>query len=309
MRVVIALGGNALIRRGEPLEAGVMQRNIAAAAGALAEIAVRHEVVVTHGNGPQIGLLALQAEAYPAVSPYPLDVLGAESEGMIGYLIERELASRLSGRDICSLLTRVVVDPRDPAFAAPDKPIGPVYDRSTAHRLAAERAWTIAPDGNRFRRVVASPLPQRILEIRAIRLLIEQGVTVVCAGGGGIPVVLRDDGTLAGVEAVIDKDWTSALLAQEVKAEALLSLSDLDAVYRDWGTAQQRAIRRAHPAALRGLDFAPGSMGPKVAAACAFAETGQGFAGIGRLDEAAAILAQQAGTIVTREARAITFWP
>jgi carbamate kinase len=306
LRVVIALGGNALVRRGEAPEAGVMQRNIAAAAVDLAEIAAHHEVIVTHGNGPQIGLLALQAEAYPHVPPYPLDVLGAESEGMIGYLIEREIANHLAGREICSLLTRVVVDPQDPAFGAPDKPIGPVYDRATVQELAAQRGWTVAQDGDHYRRVVASPLPQRILEIRAIRLLVEQGVTVVCAGGGGIPVVLGEDGALAGAEAVIDKDWTSALLAREVKADVLLLLTDVDAVYREWGTADQRPIRRARPAALRGFDFAPGSMGPKVAAARAFAEAAKGFAGIGRLDQAPAVLQQRVGTIVTREAQGIT---
>lgn len=283
-----------------------MQRNIAAVAPGLAEVAALHEVIFTHGNGPQIGLLALQAEAYREVPPYPLDVLGAESEGMIGYLVERELESHLSGRTICSLLTRVIVDPQDPAFDAPDKPIGPVYDRTTARELAARRGWTVAPDGNSYRRVVASPLPQRILEIHAIRLLVEQGVTVVCAGGGGIPIVLADDGTFTGVEAVIDKDWTSALLARELRADVLLSLTDVDAVYRDWGTADQKPIRSTDPSALRALEFAPGSMGPKVAAACAFAETAGGFAGIGRIDAASAILQQQAGTIVTREARGIT---
>ncbi len=283
-----------------------MQRNIAAAAPELAELAIQHEAIFTHGNGPQIGLLALQAEAYSKVPPYPLDVLGAESEGLIGYLVERELGNHLPGRVVCSLLTRVVVDRQDPAFDSPDKPIGPIYDEATARELAAQRGWTVAPDGDRYRRVVASPLPRKILEIQAVRLLVEQGVTVVCAGGGGIPVAVAEDGTLTGVEAVVDKDWTSALLARELKADALLSLTDVDAVYRDWGSARAKPIRRAEPAALRALGFEPGSMAPKVAAACAFAEGADGFAGIGRLDEASAILRRQAGTIVTREARGIS---
>ena len=302
MRVVIALGGNALLRRGEALTAENQRRNVRLAAESLAPIALEHALVVSHGNGPQVGLLALQGYAYKPEEAYPLDVLDAETEGMIGYLIEQELNNLLPPERRCAtLLTQIEVDAADPAFQHPSKPIGPVYSETEARRLAAEKGWQIAADGAHYRRVVASPRPQRILELGVIQLLMEQGIVVICAGGGGIPVVQRADGSLIGVEAVIDKDFASALLARELGVDALLMLTDVDAVYRDWGTPAARAIRRAAPHALRRLDFAAGSMGPKVEAACEFVEQTGAKAAIGRLDEAEAILRGEAGTVITRD--------
>ena len=302
MRVVIALGGNALLRRGEALTADNQRRNVRLAAESLAPIALEHALVISHGNGPQVGLLALQGSAYKPEEAYPLDVLDAETEGMIGYLIEQELNNLLPPERRCAtLLTQIEVDAADPAFQHPNKPIGPVYGETEARRLAAEKGWQIAADGAHYRRVVASPRPQRILELGVIQLLMEQGIVVICAGGGGIPVVQRADGSLIGVEAVIDKDFASALLARELGVDALLMLTDVDAVYRDWGTPAARAIRRAAPQALRRLEFAPGSMGPKVQAACEFVEQTGAKAAIGRLDEAEAILRGEAGTVITRD--------
>jgi len=294
MLVVAALGGNALLRRGQRPDAATQRANLATAAAALAEIAHEHRLVVTHGNGPQVGLLALQAAAYRDGAPAPLDVLGAETEGMIGYLIEQALATRLPDRRFATLLTQVEIDRADPAFQLPTKPIGPVYDRATAARLTA-RGWTVAPDGDAFRRVVASPEPRRILELATIRLLVEAGVTVVCCGGGGIPVALDPDGAIRGVEAVIDKDLAAALLARALGADALLLLTDVAAVFADWPAAAQ-PIRRATPATLRAQAFAAGSMGPKVEAACRFAEATGRPACIGALGDAAALLGGRAGT-------------
>jgi carbamate kinase len=302
MRVVIALGGNALLRRGEPLDATVQRRNVRAAASAVAAVAREHEVVITHGNGPQVGLLLLQSEAYRAVAPYPLDILGAESEGMIGYLIEEELRNVLPGREVATVLTVVEVAADDPAFRRPSKPIGPVYTAAEARRLAVERGWRMAPDGRRWRRVVPSPEPRRIIEIAAIRLLVAAGVIVVCAGGGGIPVVVDPAGGLRGVEAVIDKDLSAALLATTLEADALLLLTDVDAVYAEWGTPWARPLRRATAAELRTMSFAPGSMGPKIEAACRFVESGGRFAAIGALADAALLLRGGAGTRVVGSA-------
>lgn len=298
MRVVAALGGNALLKRGEPAEAQNLTDNIVAAVDAIAGIAERHELVITHGNGPQVGLLALQSDAYRAVAPYPLDILGAESEGMIGYLIDRELRNRLRNRDVATLLTQVSVDPTDPAFDKPTKPIGPIYDEPTARELAAARHWTIAPDGAAFRRVVPSPEPVGILEIETIRLLLGASVLVVCAGGGGIPVTVSPEGGISGVEAVIDKDLSAALLAREIGADALLLLTDVDGVYEHWGTPEASVLTAATPATLRHLQCDPGSMGPKVEAACRFTETTGGTAAIGSLSQASEILAGTAGTRV-----------
>jgi carbamate kinase len=306
--VVIALGGNALLKRGEPLEAEVQKRNVEVAAAAVAEIARAHAVVVTHGNGPQVGLLALQAQAFEAVAPYPLDVLGAESEGMIGYLIEQELINRLPERHVVTLLTQVTVDPRDPALQAPTKPIGPIYGADEARRLAQERGWTVAPEAGGFRRAVPSPEPLRIIELAAIRLLVEAGVMVVCAGGGGIPVVVTPAGGIKGVEAVIDKDLSAALLAAELGADALLMLTDVEAVWSDWKTPRARRIREAAPDQLRALSFEAGSMGPKVEAAARFVERTGRFAGIGWLSEAPLILERKAGTIVRPGLQAMAWY-
>ena len=304
MRVVAALGGNALLRRGQPMTAENQRDNVRIAARSLAELAqAGHDLVVTHGNGPQVGLLALQGAAYRAGEAYPLDVLNAETEGMIGYLIEQELGNLLpADRPCATLLTQIEVDPADPAFAQPSKPIGPVYSKAKAEQLAAENHWSIAQDGDGWRRVVASPLPKRIFEIGVIELLVTRGVVVICAGGGGIPVIVRPDGGLVGIEAVIDKDWASALLARQLGAEALLLLTDVAAVCTDWNTPRARPIRRASPDALASFDFAVGSIGPKVEAACDFATATGGVAGIGRLEDAVAILEQSSGTIVTTKA-------
>lgn len=299
MRVLIALGGNALLRRHESLTADNQRRNVRRAAQALAPLAHAHELVITHGNGPQVGLLALQSAAYDPQAAYPLDVLDAETEGMIGYLIEQELANLLPDRDFATLLTQVEVDPADPAFGHPSKPIGPVYGEADGRRLAAARGWSVAPDGAGVRRVVASPRPKRVLELGVIDMLVRAGVIVICAGGGGIPVVRRADGSLVGVEAVIDKDLAGSLLARELKVNAFLMLTDVDAVYLDWDTPAARPLRRVTPAGLRQFAFAPGSMGPKVDAACEFVEATGGVAAIGRLQDAAALLAGSAGTIIT----------
>ena len=298
MRVVVALGGNALLQRGDAPESAVQRRNVDRAAASIAQVAREHEVVLTHGNGPQVGLLALQSEAYAEVAPYPLDVLGAESEGMIGYLLEQGLRNELPGREVATLLTLVRVDAADPAFAAPTKPIGSVYASAAADRIAAERGWTMAPDGEGFRRVVPSPEPLEIVGLEAIRVLLEHGTLVVCVGGGGIPVTRN--GKLAGVEAVIDKDRAAALLAEQLDADALLLLTDVAAVELGWGTPEAAPLARATTAELRRHTFAAGSMNPKVDAACRFAEATGGVSAIGALDQAAAILAGEAGTTIRR---------
>ena len=302
MLVVLALGGNALLRRGEPLEAENQHRNLSTAvAKTLGPIARRHQLVITHGNGPQIGLLALQAAAYKGVAPYPLDVLGAESEGMIGYLIERILASELPGREIATLLTQVEVDPADPAFARPSKAIGPVYGAEEVQRLGASTTWAFVRDGAGFRRAVPSPEPRRIREIHAIRQLVRLGIIVICAGGGGIPVVAGNDGVLRGIEAVIDKDLSAALLAEAIGADALLLLTDVPSVWTRWPASEGRPIRRSTAAALRAMSFDTGSMGPKVEAACRFVERTGRIAAIGAIDEAERILRGTSGTMVVAE--------
>jgi carbamate kinase len=297
MLVVIALGGNALLQRGQPMTEQQQRVNVKRAAQAIAEVAREHSIVITHGNGPQVGLLALQSAAYTEVEPYPLDALGAQTEGMIGYLIEQELGNLLPyEQHIATILTMIEVDQSDPAFQKPSKPIGPVYTREQAERLAKERGWTIAPDNDKFRRVVPSPLPKHIFEIDAINLLVKNGVTVICAGGGGIPTVYRPGRILVGVEAVIDKDRAGALLAQELGADAYLMLTDVKAVYTNWGKPDARAIRRTSPDAMEALNFAAGSMGPKVEAACDFVRKTGGIAGIGSLEEALPMLQGTAGT-------------
>ena len=298
MLVVTALGGNALLRRGEPADVASQRANVRIAAAAIAGLAAEHDVVVTHGNGPQVGLLALQGEAYAGVDAYPLDVLGAESEGMIGYLLEQELINELDQARVATLLTQVVVDAEDPAFEHPTKPIGPAFDRDTAARMAAERGWTLAADGDGQRRVVASPEPRSIVELPTIRLLVEAGVTVVCVGGGGIPVVRDADGRLRGAEAVIDKDLAAALLARSLRADALLLLTDVPAVQSGWGTPDAKPLGEVTVDQLRAIGFEPGSMGPKVEAACRFVEQTGATAGVGGLADAAALLRGERGTRV-----------
>jgi carbamate kinase len=299
--VVAALGGNALLRRGEPADAATQRRNVARAMTSLAPLAARGPLVVTHGNGPQVGLLALQAAAYDGAEPYPLDVLGAETEGMIGYLLEQELRNALPGREVATLLTQVVVDPGDRAFTHPTKPIGPTYDEQQAAELRRARGWTVDRDGLFWRRVVASPEPRQIVGLSTIRLLLAAGTIVICVGGGGIPVTVAGDHTLDGVEAVIDKDLASARLAVELDAGALLLLTDVNAVHDGWGTDAPQPIRRATPGELRARTLAAGSMGPKVEAAARFAEQTGRAAAIGALDEAALLLDGVHGTTVAAD--------
>ncbi|MCL7943440.1 carbamate kinase [Marinobacter sp. ATCH36] len=299
MLVVAALGGNALLRRGEPLTAQAQRANVKIAAESLAEIVrAGHQLVVTHGNGPQVGLLALQGAAYKPDEAYPLDVLGAETEGMIGYIIEQELENALDhDRPVATLLTQVLVDKDDPAFKKPTKFVGPVYDKKEAETKAEAAGWHIAQDGDKWRRVVPSPKPLEIPDMRVLKLLLEQGVVVICAGGGGIPILRRDDGSMVGVEAVIDKDAASALLASQLGADALLLLTDVDAIYRDFGKDTAAPIHQLTLDEARKLDLPAGSMGPKMAAAGNFAESG-GISGIGKLEDALAILERRAGTSV-----------
>ena len=302
MLVVTALGGNALLKRGEALTADNQRRNVRIAAEALAPVANQHQLVIGHGNGPQVGLLALQGAAYEKVETYPFDVLGAQTEGMIGYMIEQELGNLLPfERPFATLLTMIEVDPADPAFKNPTKFIGPVYDKAEADRLAMEKNWVFKQDGDKWRRVVASPMPKRIFELRPIKWLLEHNAVVIAAGGGGIPTMYEKgkDRTLAGVECVIDKDFASELLARELNADVFVMLTDADAVYSDWGKPTQKAIRRASPAALEKMPFAAGSMGPKVMAACRFAAATGKSAAIGALADLNKIIAGEAGTTVS----------
>jgi carbamate kinase len=304
-RVVVALGGNALLRRGEAAEAETQKRNVLEAAAALAGLAAEHELVITHGNGPQVGLLALEADAYKAVAPYPLDVLGAESQGMIGYLLVQALRNELSGREVVALLTQVGVAADDPAFTRPTKPIGPVYSEREARLLAREHGWTVARDGRHFRRVVPSPMPEEIVELESVEHLIATGAVVVCAGGGGVPVV-RERGALRGVEAVIDKDATAALLAESLGAERLVLATDVPYVELGWGTPGATPLATASPSELRRTEFAAGSMGPKVEAACRFVERTAGEAAIGSLYDLQQLVRGAAGTQIRPDRVALT---
>lgn len=300
MRIVVALGGNALLRRDQPPTAENQLENIRSAASQLARVAEKHDLVLTHGNGPQVGLLALQADAYVKVDAYPLDVLGAQTDGMIGYLLEQELANRLPAtREVATLITRVEVDPKDPAFKHPSKPIGPVYAKVESEQIATAKGWSMAPDGSAFRRVVASPQPVRVLGLQAIRWLLERGALVIAAGGGGIPVA-RYKGTkdLQGVEAVIDKDLCSSLLARELQADLLVIATDVSAVFLDWGKPTQNALDKVTPQDLSQYDFAAGSMGPKVEAAQAFVLATGKRAVIGSLEQIEGMLEGSAGTQV-----------
>ena len=305
MRIVIALGGNALLKRGEPMTAGHQRANVRVGAEALARVAREHELVISHGNGPQVGLLALQGEAYKEVESYPLDVLGAETQGMIGYLVEQEVGNLLpEERPLATILTMVEVDPDDPAFTDPTKFVGPIYDEAQATALAADKGWSVKPDGAYWRRVVPSPRPKRIFEIRPMRWLLEQGAVVICAGGGGIPTMYARDREryLVGVEAVIDKDLASSLLARELDADLFVMATDVDGVYTDWGTPAQARIERATPDQLKAMDLPAGSMGPKVDAAVEFvAATGKRSA-IGSLEEIDGLVEGSGGTqVVAKE--------
>lgn len=303
MRVVVALGGNALLRRGEEMTAENQRANARIAAEALAPIAAEHETVVTHGNGPQVGLLALQEAAYEEVEEYPLDVLGAETEGMIGYMIEQELGNLLPfEKPLATILTMVEVDPDDPAFQEPTKFIGPVYAKEEAEKNAAEKGWSIKADGDKWRRVVPSPQPKRIFQLRPIKWMLDKGVVVIAAGGGGIPTMYGVDRKLTGVECVIDKDRCSALLAKDIEADAFVVATDADAVYLDWGKPGQKAIRLASPDAMDRFDFPAGSMGPKVEAAQDFVRATGKKAVICTLADVPAALAGEKGTTISADA-------
>lgn len=301
MRIVVALGGNALLKRSDPMTAEAQRANVRVAAKALAPLAEAHELVVAHGNGPQVGLLALQAAAYQDVEPYPLDVLGAETQGMIAYMVEQELGNVLPfEKPLATVLTMVEVDRDDPGFLDPTKFVGPCYEKDEADRLAAEKDWAFKMDGGAWRRVVASPEPRRIFELRPIKWLLEKGAVVICAGGGGIPTAYTPDGTrtLAGIEAVIDKDLASSLLAQQIGADLFIMLTDAEGVCLHWGEPDQTVLDRVTPDELVAYDFPAGSMGPKVEAAVRFVRATGNRAAIGRLEDVAAIVAGSAGTSV-----------
>ncbi len=302
MRLVVALGGNALLRPGEAPTVANQRARLEAAADGLAGLARGNHLIITHGNGPQLGWLALQSVALGSGTQVPLDVLDAETEGLLGYLIVEALQRRLPDRQIVALLTRVEVDRADPAFAQPLKPVGPHYGATEAAQLASAHGWTFAQTAAGARRVVSSPEPLAVLERPAIQCLLDAGAVVICAGGGGIPVARDAQGRYAGVEAVIDKDLASALLARELAADALLLLTDVAAVQTGWGTPAARALGHLDVASLRALDFArefaAGSMRPKVEAACRFVETGGKFAAIGRLEDAILLAAGRAGTVL-----------
>jgi carbamate kinase len=304
MRIVAALGGNALARRGEPISAATQVANARRAVGALSPlVASGHQLVITHGNGPQVGMLALQTAAGPREGQYPLDYLDAESEGLIGHIIELELRNSVpAGIEVSTLLTQVLVDAEDPAFITPSKPIGPIYAGIQANALSAERGWTMARDGDGWRRVVASPRPLQILAAPVIARLVAAGVTVICAGGGGVPVARDVYGKLSGVEAVVDKDLVSALLARELNADHLLLLTDVPGVYLDWGRGSRQLVAKARPGVLDHRTFAAGSMSPKIEAANAFAAATHKPASIGRLEDVALVLAGTAGTTVDSSA-------
>ncbi|WP_141586105.1 carbamate kinase [Actinomadura sp. WMMA1423] len=306
MRVVVALGGNALVKRGETPDAEPQRANVDRAVRSLAPLAERHELIITHGNGPQVGVLALESVNDPNLTrPYPLDTIGAETQGMIGYWMLQSLQNALPGRQVVAMINQTLVSAVDPAFEEPTKFVGQVYDREEADRLAAEYGWTVRRDGDRWRRVVPSPRPQRVIETRLIRELVRLGTVVVCAGGGGVPVFRNDVGRLEGVEAVVDKDLTASVLAESMDADALLILTDVPRVMRNFGTPRQEEITHTTPHELRGEHFPAGSMGPKVEAAVSFVERTGDMAAIGLLDQCERILEGTAGTIVTPNAT----WP
>jgi len=297
MRIVIALGGNALLRRGEEMTAENQRENIRIAAKVLAPIIEKHEVVISHGNGPQVGLLSLQSAAYKEVEEYPLDILGAQTQGMIGYMIEQELGNHLPVEiPIASILTMVEIDPEDTAFSNPTKPIGPIYDEKEARDLAKLKGWNIKQDGDYWRRVVPSPEPHRIFQLRPIHWLLEKGTVVICAGGGGIPTSYKDNGKLEGVEVVIDKDRASSLLAFELEADLLIMATDTDGVYIDWGGESEKIISKTTPEEISKYSFDKGSMGPKVEAACSFVEHSGQRAVIGSLKDIEKMVSGISGT-------------
>jgi carbamate kinase len=310
MRIVIALGGNALLQRGQAMGADKQRENIRLAVAQIAQIAPHNELIIVHGNGPQIGLLALQALSYTATSPYPLDILGAETEGMIGYLIQQELGNQLPAETpIATLLTQVEIDINDPAFQHPTKPIGPIYSQEEAQFLFKKNGWAMIADGNQFRRAVPSPKPKRIIDIRPIKWLVEHHAIVICAGGGGIPTRYDESGKLCGVEAVIDKDLCAALLAQQLDADLLLIATDVDAVYINWGQENAQRIAHAHPDALAQFTFAAGSMEPKIQAAKEYVRTTKKEAVIGALTDIVAMYQGTKGSRISAKPVGISYYP
>ena len=306
MKVVIALGGNALLQRGQPLEADIQKENIRKAAEMIARISDDHQVILTHGNGPQVGLLALQNAAYKEVTPYPLDVLGAETAGMIGYMLNMEIRNHRPKMPIVTMVTETLVDINDPAFENPTKYVGPVYSKDAAEKLAQEKNWHVKPDGEYYRRVVPSPKPQRVIEGNTVRQLSDTGALVICSGGGGIPVCQQPDGTLDGIEAVVDKDLTAAIMAKQLKADALIIMTDVNAVSIHFGKPDQKQIQVASPEQICELDLPAGSMGPKVEAAADFVKDGGKFAAIGSLYDLEEIISNKAGTRITEEHKSAT---
>ena len=310
MRIVVALGGNALLRRGQEMTDQNQRQNVRVACDQLAPIAEEHELVISHGNGPQVGLLALQGESIADIPPSPLDVLGAETQGMIGYIVEQELGNRLPfEKPLATLLTMIEVDPADEAFLNPTKPIGPFYDRETALKIRDTKGWVFMSVDDAYRRVVPSPRPKRIFELRQIRWMLEHGAVVICAGGGGIPTMYNAEGNLVGVEAVIDKDHASGLLSIGLNADLFVMATDADAVYVDWNLPTQRAIASVDPDTLLSMrdDFPEGSMLPKVEAACEFVKATGNRAAIGGLGDVLGMVAGTAGTIVTTETEGIVY--
>ena len=310
MLVVIALGGNAILQRNQPLEAHLQRENIRKAAESIAKVALEHQVILTHGNGPQVGLLALMNQAYKEVNPYPLDALGAQTQGMIGFMFEQELRNFMPGRKVCTVSTQTIVSTDDPAFKNPDKFVGPVYTREEAEIFSdANPEWTIKADGNYYRRVVPSPQPQEILELPSLKHIVSSGdITVICGGGGGIPVTLDADNKLLGVEAVVDKDRASAVLAEGLGADGLILLTDVSAVETDYGQPSSKKIRSATPEAFEKFPFAAGSMGPKVESVCRFVRAGGKFGAIGALDKASEIMTRDSGTFVEASDNGISFY-
>lgn len=308
MKIVIALGGNALLKRGEPMTAENQRENVKTACAQIARVYDGNQLIITHGNGPQVGLLALQNNAYKEVPMYPLDVLGAETAGMIGYMIQQELSNTVPGSaSIATVLTQIQVDPKAPAFQKPSKPVGPVYSKEEADKIAAEKGWTMAPDNDKYRRVVASPKPVNIFGLEPLKTLIDNKYIVVCGGGGGIPTWVDDEGKQHGAEAVIDKDLATALLATLIDADLFVIATDVDGAYLDWGKPEQKRIALAAPDAALAFGFASGSMGPKIEAAANFAKATGKDAVIGALADIEQIVAGKAGTRISGKAEGVTY--
>lgn len=314
MRIVVALGGNALLKRGEPMTAQNQSANIRLAAEQLAKVKPKNELIISHGNGPQVGLLALQHAAYYAqdskIEPYPLDVLVSQTVGMIGYMLQQELTNLLPATPTQTLVTQVIVDEHDPAFSKPSKPIGQVYTQAEAEKLAAEKGWTVMPDGQYYRRAVPSPKPQDVTGINAVKALLAQDHIVICGGGGGVPCVKNAHGQLTGVEAVVDKDLATAVIANQLDADLFIIATDVNAACINFQKEGERKIAKANPAALEALsaEFAAGSMGPKVQAVINFVKATGKDAAIGSLADIEDIVAGKAGTRVSLSANEVVFY-